>query len=164
MPDPDLPARLPLALTLGAAVRPDGTASAALDRRARLAAELYLQGRVGGILCSGGVVANPPSEASLIAAICREQGVPEAALTIEDRSTSTAENMRCARPILDRMGSPPVILVTDAWHLPRARLAARRLGLRLAGSAAPDRRGPKRLRRIAREALALIWYWLTLRR
>ena len=144
------------ALVLGAATRPDGTASPALTRRALHAAELYRRGRVSRILCSGGVNPHAPAEATLIAGICRANGVPEAALILDDRATSTRDNVANARAIL---ANTPVVLVTDGWHMPRALLTARRLGLAAAPEPVPGRHGTWTSR--LRELPALAWYALT---
>ena len=46
---------LPVALILGALVRPDGSPSVTLRRRAEHGARLFHAGRVGAVLASGGV-------------------------------------------------------------------------------------------------------------
>ena len=69
-----------------------------------------------------------------------EVGVPDDAIHLEDRSTSTHENLAFARPILAGLGADEIILVTDATHAPRARLIARGLGLR-ARTSSPSLKG-----------------------
>jgi len=57
------------------------------------------------------------------------------------------------------------VLVSDFWHLPRARLVARRLGLRAQG-AAPTLSGARPLftaRAVLREMAAFLVYALRLR-
>lgn len=75
-----------------------------------------------------------------MAAILQEVGVPEAAIRLEDTSTNTAENIRNAVALLE--GERDVLIVSDAYHLPRARLIARREGLR-ASVSAPPRHGER---------------------
>ncbi len=148
----------PVAIVLGAAVWPGGLASPALRRRAEKAAALYLAGAVSGIIATGGPGRHPPSEAQAIREVVVAQGVPDTAVTLEDRSRTTLENLANAKDLV-----PPgvsAIIVSDLWHLPRARLAARRLGLPATG-AAPSLRGAHRgrvLRAVLREAAALLWY------
>lgn len=56
-----------------------------------------------------------------------EFGVPVAA--IEERSRTTAENAMFLSPILRDWGMSRVLLVTHAWHMPRAKRAFERAGI-----------------------------------
>lgn len=53
----------------------------------------------------------------------------------EPRARSTAENIAFSAPILGALGAVRVTLVTDYYHLPRARLLAARAGLAVAPAA-----------------------------
>jgi len=93
-------------------------------------------------------------------------GVPDARITPEAHSTSTAENIRHALPLLRQLGTPAVLIVTDHYHAPRARLTARRMGL-MADSASPPLKGSspgQQLRSFLREVPALLVYWWRLPR
>lgn len=149
----------PTAIILGAAVWPGGTPSPTLRLRAEHGARLFLEGAVGGIIASGGVGRHPPAEAEVIRDICIEMGVPAGAIRLEDRSTTTAQNLALSQPLLDDP-TGPVVIVTDLYHLPRAKLVAKRLGMRATG-AHPGVRGrnPWRyLKMSLRELAALTWY------
>ncbi len=156
-----------VALVLGAAVWAGGRASPTLERRALHAAGLWRSGEVSAILASGGVGRHGPSEAAVIARLCREAGVPEAVLMLEERSTSTEENLRFSLPLLREVGAASVVIVTDGFHAPRARLAARRLGLAALGPLSSDSpRVPLSANRVKvglREVPAYLWYALRLR-
>ncbi|WP_300519348.1 YdcF family protein [Aliiroseovarius sp.] len=149
----------PTAIILGAAVWPGGVPSPTLRLRAEHGARLYLDGRVSGIIASGGMGVHPPAEAAAIRDICINLGVPEQAIQLEDRSTTTSRNLAFSQPMLpDPTG--PVVIVTDLYHLPRAHLVARRLGMRATG-AHPGLKGrsPWRLLKMSlRELVALAWY------
>ncbi|MCC0080731.1 MAG: YdcF family protein [Rhodobacter sp.] len=153
-----------IAVILGAAVWPDGQPSPALARRAAHAIALYHRGQVDAVLGCGGTGRHPPAEAEVIARLCRAAGIPDTAILIEDRSTTTRENLTHAAPILRAHGARPV-LVTDPYHVPRARLLARQLGLQAGHSCPPVRSvGPRQwLRHVPREGLALIATLLRLR-
>jgi len=147
-----------VAVVLGAAVWTGGVASPTLARRARHAAGLWRAGRVAAVLGCGGTGAHPPAEAEVIAAILRSEGVPEAAIHCEDRSTSTRQNLANAQRILRRLGTHEAVIVTDPWHAPRARLIARQLGLAAVSDSPPwSAQGPRLLlRHLPREGLALL--------
>ena len=148
----------PVAIVLGAAVRPGGIPSPALRRRAEKAAALYRTGQVRGLIATGGLCDNPPSEASVICELVTALGVPRDAVILEENATTTLENLANAQSLL--APGTPTVIVSDIWHLPRARLAAHRLGLSATG-AAPSLRGAHPgyvLRAALREVAALLWY------
>jgi len=154
-----------LALILGAAVWPGGQPSPTLRRRVAHAVWLYKSGQVDAVLGCGGTGRYPPSEAAVIARLCREAGVPEGAIHREDRSTTTRENLAFALPILQALQPSKVVIVTDPYHAPRARLLARQLGIKATTRCPPLRQiGPRQwLRHLPREALALVATLLRLR-
>lgn len=120
---------------LGAAVWPGGEPSPTLERRAGHAAHLFLHEQADFLVLCGGLGKHPPTEAEVAAEICTAKGVAHEALILEDRSTTTLENLENARNLLARHGCSRVWVVTDRYHLPRAVLTARILGLRAKGSA-----------------------------
>jgi uncharacterized SAM-binding protein YcdF (DUF218 family) len=154
-----------VAMILGAAVWADGP-SPTLRRRTLAAARLWHEGAVDAILCCGGLGRHPPAEAEVMRDILLADGVPGGAILIEDRSTTTAENIALALPILRARGEGRVIVVTDWYHAPRARMTARRMGL-IVTSRSPSLRGTRPLaqaRLALREIPALMAYWWRLPR
>lgn len=152
------PGPMPYAITLGAAVWPHGVPSPTLRRRATRAGELYLAGKVAKIIATGGLGQHPPTEADVTRTVLLDLGIPSDAILLEDSSTTTLENLRNAARLLP--DGTPAIIVSDVWHLPRARLAAARLGL-TASTARASLAGthPGRIARaILRETLAFFWY------
>jgi uncharacterized SAM-binding protein YcdF (DUF218 family) len=118
-----------------------------LKRRALHGVRLLLEGRVDHLIACGGVGTHPPSEAEVIRSISLEQGVSSDNITLEDRSRNTRENLAFALPILKHLGNPPVIIVTDGYHAPRALMIARRLGI-TATASCPAPSGTGRLSRL----------------
>ncbi len=90
-----------------------------------------------------------------------EAGIPAAAIRPEDRSTTTAENIRFALPLIP--DTADVVIVTDGYHAPRALLIARRLGLN-ARTACPGRRGANPRQQIKSALREIPAYLLTLLR
>jgi uncharacterized SAM-binding protein YcdF (DUF218 family) len=131
-------------------------------RRTLLAVQLARAGAVRHLLLTGGVGRHPPSEASVMRAIALGAGIEPARLVLEERATSTLESAReCARIIADR-GWSRILLVSDAYHLPRARLAFHRFGVSARGSAPSGGRGDTAswqwLLLHLRELVAIPWY------
>lgn len=121
--EPPEGARFDAIIVLGCRVGPDGEASPALTRRARHAARLYRRGLAPKVVLTGGVGTHPPSEARAAAAVARAEGVPEEAIVLEERSTSTEEN---ALEAAARIDAERVLVVSDAYHVFRAERVFRR--------------------------------------
>jgi uncharacterized SAM-binding protein YcdF (DUF218 family) len=152
--------RMTATLILGAAVWDSGP-SPTLRRRTALAASLYHAGVATHLIPCGGLGRFPPSEARAMADLLQAAGVPADRITTEDRSTTTEENIRFALPLLQRLGAAEILIVTDWYHAPRARLVARRLGLRPM-SCSPGLQGARigtQVRQALREIPAFGLYW-----
>ncbi len=94
------------------------------------------------IVVSGGVdYGLSCSEAGLMADYLAARGVARTRLWLEDRSTSTDENLRFSRLVLQQHGideDASVLLVTSDFHLVRAKRIAAKAGLHsVIGAAAP---------------------------
>ena len=147
------------AIVLGAAVigeTPSPVFAARLDH----AVTLYREGRVSRVLVTGGrSPEDRVSEAAAGAVYLRAQGVPAAAILIEDRSRTTRQNLANARGVpaeailledrshttrqnlanaqrvLGQNARAPVLIVSDPLHMRRAMSMA--AGEGLAASPAP---------------------------
>lgn len=125
-------------LILGAAVWENGP-SPTLKRRTLHGATLYHQNVIDRIICCGGLGKHAPPEAEAMAKLLQDADVPDVKIALESKSTTTAENIAYALPLLD---TDTVMIITDWYHAPRACLVARRAGLKASGSA-PSLRGAR---------------------
>lgn len=80
----------------------------------------------GGALSQFG---RPLPEAELTAALLERLGVPRTRLLIEPRSRTTAENAREVAALIETPPGKRWLLVTSAWHMPRAIGSFRHAGL-----------------------------------
>ena len=104
------------------------TVSASTLRRLRYGAQLARETGLPVLVSGGNPDRAPLPEARLMRAVLeREFGVR--ARWIEDRSDTTAGNARLSAAILAPLGLTRVLLVTDAYHMPRARRAFAVAGL-----------------------------------
>jgi uncharacterized SAM-binding protein YcdF (DUF218 family) len=109
------------------------------------AVRLYRAARVRYILISGG---NLPwhqtrvPEAEQIAYLLKEWGVPSEALIIEGQSRNTFENAVRSKPIWDAYGFHSGLLVTSAFHMPRALAVFRHAGFNVEPAPADFHGGP----------------------
>ena len=123
-------------MVLGAGV-PSGKVTPLLAGRIDRALGVW-RGEVGAgrrplLVMSGGQGPDEPvSEARAMADYALERGVPEAALVLEDRSTTTRENFQMSTDLVraePRLGPEATgIAVTSNYHAMRAALLARDLG------------------------------------
>lgn len=152
-------------IVLGSAVWAGGRPSPSLNARAQHAIALYQAGYAPYLIFCGGVGGNPPSEAEVMRRLALNAGVPDSAIVLEDQSHSTEENLANAKALMDARRLQSAIIVSDPFHLYRAEIIARDLGIEAYGSGA--RNSPTytlRLNRIfytARESIALVWYYAT---
>jgi uncharacterized SAM-binding protein YcdF (DUF218 family) len=153
-------------VVLGAAVRPDGTPGEPLLRRIRHAVALYRTGAAPYlILCGGDYPGAPVSEAAAMRTVALAAGVPAPAILMDERSANTWENAAETAALLRTHGLKRVLLVSEGFHLPRARMLFRQHGVVVAGvSAAPSGglryRANQSVREVVKTAISL---WLTIR-
>jgi uncharacterized SAM-binding protein YcdF (DUF218 family) len=83
------------------------------------------------LVLSGGATANGGrTEAAAMAAYLSGLGMPVHDLVLEDRSTTTQENVRYSAALLaERAVAPPVVVVSSDFHVWRTAALAGRLGL-----------------------------------
>jgi uncharacterized SAM-binding protein YcdF (DUF218 family) len=130
-------------VVLGALVEHDGTPSATVQRRVERAVALFHGGSGDFLVPTGGVRGGRPAEAEVMAVLAAGMGVPGHKILIESRARNTRENARYSLDLLGSLNVGRVIVVSDAWHLPRALMLFRRAAGALAveGRAAGVRAG-----------------------
>ncbi len=136
-----------VAIVLGGAIggsvppRVSADLSDAADRVLQ-AARLFKAGKVPRILVTGGNLPWGPaavSEAELIRDLLVEWGVPHPRIEIGTASRTTAENAREIRAVFDAAPFASALLVTSAFHMPRALAVFRKAGLPVTPAAADVR-------------------------
>ncbi len=134
----------PVAIVFGAGLRRDGRPTAVLSDRIETAVELYRMGKVGLILMSGSVRPGY-DEPSAMAAQAIELGVPPAAIQTDPGGVRTLESCRRARQLF---GVRSALLVSQAFHLPRALALCEAVGVEADGVAADRSNYSDRSRRL----------------
>jgi uncharacterized SAM-binding protein YcdF (DUF218 family) len=116
-------------VVLGAA-QWDGRPSPVFEARLRKAAELFEEGHADIIVTTGASQQGDRVTQGFAGfEFLRNQGVPEDALRIVTDGTNTYEELSAAALVLDDEDRNSVLLVSDPYHLYRARATARELGL-----------------------------------
>lgn len=108
--------------------------SGSIPDRPRYAADLFHQGLAPRVLCASSQVPDllkatgrAMTQAEISAAVLRAEGVPDAAILVVNRSTSTYEELRLVRDTMRAQGWKRAILVSSPTHLRRIRITWDRL-------------------------------------
>jgi vancomycin permeability regulator SanA len=144
-----------LAVVLGTKVGEDGRASDRLRARLDRGAELYRQGLVPRIVVSGGRGRSGFEEADVMRGYLVAAGVPADRVVADRSGVDTWASARFVADLAKRTGARRVLVVSQFFHVPRAKLAMRRAGLRVGGVHA-DYYEPRDAWGLARELPA--WY------
>jgi uncharacterized SAM-binding protein YcdF (DUF218 family) len=127
-----------LILVLGAAEyrgRPSPVFRARLDH----ALDLFRRGLAPRILTTGGAGGDPQyTEGGVGRAYLVSSNVPSEAIIVEPEAESTVQSTTAAAEIMHRMGLTSCILVSDGYHIFRAKRMLAEQGLRVYGSPRPS--------------------------
>ncbi len=122
------PARV--AVVFGARVYPDGRLSTMLQDRVETAVQLYQAGKVQKLLMSGDNRFEDYNEPGQMMAYAVRRGVPAEDIQLDYAGRRTYDTCYRAGAIFQLKSA---ILVTQAFHLPRALFTCRNLGLEAVG-------------------------------
>lgn len=150
-------------IVLGAGLR--GTrVSNVLARRLDAACDYYLKNPDAVIVVTGGQGPGEDiPEAQAMKAYLVQKGIPAQQILEEDKSTSTEENFRFARAILEENGfgaDAPVAYVTNAFHCYRAGRYAALAGFSDARAVPASISPSSILSCYLREVMAVLYYWV----
>lgn len=109
--------------------RPNPDLNAYADRLWH-AARLFRAGKASQIILTGGVLpTGDGSEAEAMRQFMLDLGIPASAMSLESESENTAANARLTAEMLAKQGVTEILLVTSAFHMPRAKRIFDRYGL-----------------------------------
>lgn len=109
------------------------------------------------VIVSGGKGANEViKEATAMKQYLLEKGIKEERIFVEDQSTSTYENIQYS---MEKFHISKAVLISNDFHIYRAKFIAKRLGLETEGLAAPTPWKAK-AKSYAREYFAIIKTWM----
>jgi vancomycin permeability regulator SanA len=141
----DIPSRR-VAIVFGAGLWRNGTATPVLQDRVQMAANLYFDGKVEKLLMSGDNRFVDYNEPAVMREAAIFLGVPEEAIVLDYAGRRTYDTCYRAKAIF---GITEAILVTQAFHLPRAIYECNRLGV--------DSVGVETDLRVYRKSSVLYW-------
>lgn len=127
---PDAVSAQPVAIVFGAGLRYDGTPTPILRDRVMTAAQLYFGGKVQKLLMSGDNRFENYNEPGAMREYALSLGVPDEAIVLDYAGRRTYDTCYRAKAIFDVDNA---ILVTQAFHLPRALFLCNALGVKAVG-------------------------------
>ncbi|MBR5939745.1 MAG: YdcF family protein [Neisseriaceae bacterium] len=115
--------------------------SPVFEERIRHAVNLYKQGKAKKIIFTGGTPkAGFQTEAEVGAKWAEKNGVPRRDILLEPNSRNTFDNLKNAAEIAKQQKLHSFIVVSDPYHIARAKLMAEDLGLTVQMSPTPTSR------------------------
>ncbi|HYZ85483.1 MAG TPA: YdcF family protein [Bryobacteraceae bacterium] len=116
-----------------------GKPSPVLKARLDHALFLFLQKYAPRVLTTGGAGGDPIfTEAETMRDYLVERGVPSESIIVEPQSSSTVESTAAIAEIMDRMDLHSCVLVSDGYHIFRAKRMLEEHGVRVHGSPRPS--------------------------
>jgi SanA protein len=126
----------PVAIVFGAGLARDGSPSPVLRDRVATAAQLYFEGKVSKLLMSGDNRFINYNEPGAMRDYALQLGVPDTDIVLDYAGRRTYDTCYRARYIF---GVQQAVLVTQAFHLPRALITCNLLGVNAWGVPADQR-------------------------
>jgi vancomycin permeability regulator SanA len=149
-----IPAR-PVAIVFGAGLQRNGSPSWMLADRLDAAVALYKAGKVGILLLTGDEVTS--QEISAMRSYAIDKGVPSAKILSDKAGLRTYDSCYRAN---HNFGINSAVLVTQAYHLPRALYLCNALGVDAVGFKAGQENYPNQSYYNQREFLATFLSWV----
>lgn len=157
------PANADLALVMGNTVTRANRPTPRLEARLEAARALYSRGGCKAIMVSGGIDERDlRNEAAGMRQWLVEHGVPPGAIVEDSLGTNTRASAQHARRWLLVHHMHSAVVISQYFHLPRARLALRQEGVIDAGGQYPRRWFARDLYSSLREVPGYLAYWMKL--
>jgi uncharacterized SAM-binding protein YcdF (DUF218 family) len=150
----------------GGAEWPHGELSSTALHRTLRGIRLYQEGLAPLLVLSGAQRRTPPSAGALRRSLAVMCGVPSGAIITDELAHTTQEEAGRVASLLRPRGARSILLVTDPYHMVRARRLFERAGFAVRPAPANDRPDPAKtpetrlalMTRAMQEVLAIIYY------
>lgn len=118
-----------IALVLGSKVESDGKPSPRLRARLDRTLELYRAGYFPAVIASGSTGREGFDEASVMKDYLVSHGIPDDRVIVDSQGATTFMSARNTLNIVRQRKLSSVFVVSQYFHIPRARLALKRFGI-----------------------------------
>lgn len=156
-------AKADLIVVFGNKVERTGMVSERLKRRLDKAVKLYAAGVSKKIIVSGATGVEGFNEPVVMKKYLLDHGIAGLDITIDEKGYNTFATVKNVKSMLaeEKMSDPEIIIVTDYYHMARARLAFNRAGFKKIGCAraeiAPETTD---IKSVAREFAGYYYYMI----
>lgn len=152
----------PYVIVLGAAVYGETPSISLRHRSDRAAAHLTTNPDAVAVVSGGQGEGEDISEAECMRRYLQDKGVAGSRILLEDKSTSTLENLTFSKQVIVESGGDPsrVAVVSSAYHLYRAKRMAAALGMNADGLPSSDGYAVYMAGMYVREAMAVWKLWI----
>lgn len=125
------------AVILGNEVKSDGTLSKRLKERVNRGLELYNEHMVDKIIVSGGLGKSGYYEGDSMKQYLLSQGVPEQDIIVDNLGSNTRNTAKNTAAIKTKYGINSIIVVSQYYHISRAKMLFYKYGFKDVQSASP---------------------------
>lgn len=145
-------------IVLGAKIKEDETPDLMMKERVETAAIIVPVFTT--VILSGGTLDAKKSEAAVMKDLFLAKGLPGEKFILEEKSTSSYENLAFSKPLLEQAGCTSIDILSHRFHLPRILLTAKRLNIPVHRLIDAKQELPDSNARLFREYKAYLWYWM----
>jgi vancomycin permeability regulator SanA len=147
-------------VVFGNQVGSNGEPSPRLKARLDKAVQLFREGDAPVIIVSGGIEANGFDEAAVMKSYLLKNGIPGQCIYTDNQGEDTYRSGVNTALLMRQNGWTRIIVVSQYFHIARARLVFEQLGIPTVYTAHADYFEPRDLYSLGREVIALIVYRL----
>lgn len=148
-----------VAIVFGNTVNPDGSASPRLEARLDKAIALYNKGVIPRIIVSGGTGKEGVDEALAMKFYLVANDIPFEAVIVDSNGYTTADTARNSASIMRQHGYQSALLVSQYFHITRARMALHQCGISKLYNAHPTYFEWRDIYSLAREVVGFYAYY-----
>jgi vancomycin permeability regulator SanA len=149
-----------VSVVFGTMVTPSGKPSAWLTARLNKAVELYDHGEFRSIIVSGGIGEQGFDEAQVMKAYLVAKGIPQSAIVTDSKGANTMATARNTAAIMRAHNFKSVMLISQFFHIARAKLAFQKCGVSTTLNAHADRYFLRDVYSLARDTVGYVDYLL----
>jgi vancomycin permeability regulator SanA len=153
------PQHADLALVLGNTVYPNGTPSPRLQARLDETVLLYHKHYFPKVIVSGGIGPEGQDEAKVMKRYLVARGVPSHSVLVDSQGNTTYDSAKTAAALMKIMGMKKVLVISQYFHLPRAWIILKRLGVSDIAGSSPLFVETRDLYSVLREVTACFFYF-----
>ncbi len=147
-------------IILGSRSLPGGIPGLMMRERLSMAQKV-IKDEVQSVILTGGSLDEEKTEAEVMKEQLIISGISEEKLILEDKSTSTLENLTFSKSLIRQQACDSVDILSHDFHLARANMTASHLGIKVGRMIPVEDARANTKARLSREYLAYSWYWLS---